>query len=208
MPDERLSYKVVAEAAGPHEIVEKGSRFIATLHPVGSSQEVSAVVALARKAHHGATHVCSAYRLLLERGEESRSSDDGEPSGTAGLPMHNELKRAGVFNTLALVVRYFGGVKLGTGGLARAYGRAVREALACAQIQECPVTRCFRLAVPFDLSGAVPSLLKRHHAVVSSRDYAVDGEVLEVRVPISEVSSLSRLLQDRSSGRVRLVESS
>ncbi len=206
MADNRQAFHIMTHAFGPHEIVDRGSRFIAYLNPISNASTAADFIAGLRKARHDATHVCSAYRLRLERGEECGYSDDGEPSGTAGLPIYNELKRADLFNVAVAVVRYYGGVKLGTGGLTRAYGRVVRELLDRAPLQERLVTRSFRLQIPFDLTCAVLTLLKRQDVEISSREYTAMGQDLEIQVPVDSLSTLSRALEDRSAGKIRLTE--
>ncbi len=119
------------------EYVVKKSRFIARLLPVGSREDVNAAVARARADHPDARHHCWAY--LFGRPEDATSagmSDDGEPAGTAGRPILNALQHGGLGDALVIVIRYFGGIKLGAGGLVRAYGTAARQVLESAPAQE------------------------------------------------------------------------
>ena len=113
---------------GCGEIVEKKSRFLATVRPVETEEEASAFIEEMKKKYWDATHNCSAF-VIGRRGEITRCSDDGEPSGTAGRPMLEVLLKEGICNTAVVVTRYFGGTLLGTGGLVRAYGAAVKEGL-------------------------------------------------------------------------------
>ncbi len=113
---------------GTGEYEEKKSRFIATVEPVSSEEEAAAFIASVKKQYWDARHNCSAY-VIGERGEKTKCSDDGEPSGTAGRPMLDVLTGSGVTNACVVVTRYFGGTLLGTGGLVRAYSSAVKEAL-------------------------------------------------------------------------------
>src|SRR4051812_2651564 len=113
---------------GEHETEAKGSRFLCLLAPAADEAQARQVIAAARAAHPSANHHCWAYVLGAD-GAVQRSSDDGEPGGTAGLPMLQMLTRRGVRCAVAVVTRWFGGTKLGAGGLARAYGGAVGEAL-------------------------------------------------------------------------------
>lgn len=120
------------------ELEEKKSRFIATIEPVSSEEEAAAFIASVRKKNWDARHNCSAF-IIGDRGQVTRCSDDGEPSGTAGRPMLDVLAGAHVTNVCAVVTRYFGGVLLGTGGLVRAYSSAVKEALGrCSLIKKIP----------------------------------------------------------------------
>ena len=114
---------------GEGEIVEKKSRFIATVRPVASEEEAVAFIAEMKKKYWDARHNCSAF-VIGDRQELSRCSDDGEPAQTAGRPMLDVLLREEIHNVAVVVTRYFGGVLLGTGGLVRAYTQAVKEGLA------------------------------------------------------------------------------
>lgn len=118
-----------------HEIIIEKSRFICTLKKVSSEEEAAEKLKEIKKEFSDANHNCSAY-LIGENGEFQRSSDDGEPSGTAGIPILEVLRKRHLHNVLAVVTRYFGGVKLGAGGLIRAYGKSVSEAIDAAGIAE------------------------------------------------------------------------
>jgi len=115
------------------EIVEKKSRFIAVAAPIKTEEEARAFIEKIRKKHYNATHNVFAYQVG-DTDEIQRYSDDGEPKGTAGMPILNLLKGEEVHNTVIVVTRYFGGILLGTGGLVRAYGKAAKEGLEKAQI--------------------------------------------------------------------------
>lgn len=142
-------YKVLYEEATA-EIVEKKSRFIAYLKPVNSEEEVSAFVDSVKKMNWNARHNCSAA-VVGPNNEFSRCSDDGEPSGTAGKPMLEVLLGEGVHNIAVVVTRYFGGILLGTGGLVRAYQKAVKEGLAVAKILE--KQQGYQVTVQTDYNG-------------------------------------------------------
>lgn len=120
-------------SGGEAEIVEKKSRFIATVRPVASEEEAAAFISEMKKKYWDAKHNCSAF-VIGERQELSRCSDDGEPAQTAGRPMLDVLLREEIHNAAVVVTRYFGGVLLGTGGLVRAYQRATQEGLAASVI--------------------------------------------------------------------------
>lgn len=135
-------------------IIEK-SRFIAYLKPIFSENEYKEYIKEIRKKHYDASHVCSA----IIQGNIKRSSDDGEPSGTAGAPILNVLEKKGLDNTCALVVRYFGGIKLGAGGLIRAYGNAVSEALNKAILVEDVKYPKYELLISYELANKLDNLL-------------------------------------------------
>lgn len=113
-----------------HTIILKKSEFITELHRVFTLEDVQAILKAAHKRHPKATHICTAFRIE----NHERSNDDGEPSGTAGLPMLEVLRKQDVIDVLALVIRYYGGIQLGAGGLTRAYSGSVASALAIAQL--------------------------------------------------------------------------
>nr|MBS1900755.1 YigZ family protein [Actinomycetota bacterium] len=122
------AYPDTIAAAVTHELIVKKSRFIAHLVPVRSVAEADEVIASVRRQYWDARHNCTAM-VTGVTGDQARSSDDGEPSGTAGIPMLEVLRRRGLTDVVAVVTRYFGGVKLGAGGLIRAYSTAVSDAL-------------------------------------------------------------------------------
>lgn len=159
--------RTLAEAV-EGELTEKKSRFLALLHPVSSTDEADALLRAARAAHPGARHHCSALVLsehATGAGPVQRSNDDGEPSGTAGMPILQALLHADLTDTLAIVVRWFGGVKLGAGGLVRAYTAAVETALADAPLLQRVPRSEVALEVPFTDVGLAENAV-RHWADV------------------------------------------
>lgn len=136
---------------GSSELVEKKSRFIADIRPVRTEEEALAFIEETRKRYWDARHHCFAY-IIGDRGQTARCSDDGEPSQTAGKPMMDVLTGEKLHDVCAVVTRYFGGVLLGTGGLVRAYSRAVKEGLLnCVIVEKKPAAK---LEVTVDYSGA------------------------------------------------------
>ena len=141
----KKSYKILYQA-GEGEIVEKKSRFIATIRPADSEEEALSFIAEMRKKYWDATHNCTAF-VIGENHEQMRCNDDGEPSQTAGRPMLDVLLGEDVHNCCAVVTRYFGGTLLGTGGLVRAYSAAVKEGLRNCQILEKQLARSWKNSV-------------------------------------------------------------
>lgn len=111
------------------EIIEKKSKFIANLYYIQSEEEAEEIIKQIRKQYHDAKHHCYAYSIMTKNGIKNKMSDDGEPSGTAGMPMLNILIKRELVNVLVIVTRYFGGILLGTGGLLRAYSEATLQAI-------------------------------------------------------------------------------
>ena len=179
----------------------KGSRFIASIAPVGSAEEAMAFVEARREEFRDATHNCFAWRM--EDRDGFRSSDDGEPSGTAGRPILREIEARGLIGVVAVVTRYFGGTKLGTGGLIRAYGGAAAEALDRAAIVESVVVRRIRLRYGYDLSGSVQGTLASFGLEPESSTYTEDVRS-EVAVPVEEVERFVEALGEATAGRIAI----
>lgn len=187
-----------------HELVIKKSRFLTHLAPVSSPDEADAVIAEARRRAWDARHHCSAQVTGL-RGDRARSSDDGEPSGTAGMPMLEVLRRRELTDVVAVVTRYFGGVKLGAGGLVRAYSSAVSEALDHAALVDRMLLTEVTLAVPHAEAGRFDNLLRewtsRHGAVLGETVYAAVAE-FAVWTPDEAVTALVAEVAAASAGAV------
>ena len=166
----RNPYKILYQG-GTAEIVEKKSRFIASLRPVKSEEEALLFLEETRKRYWDARHNCYAW-IIGENGEQKRCSDDGEPSQTAGRPMLDVLEGEGVCNVCAVVTRYFGGTLLGTGGLVRAYSSAVQEGLKNSTVLS--VTPAVKTAVTTDYNGVG----KIHTFSGKSRSICLDREIL------------------------------
>ena len=139
---------------------EKRSKFLAFAHPVGTTDEVKDIVARYRKRYYDARHVCWAYMIGTAR-DEYLSSDNGEPSGTAGKPILGQINSFELTNVVIAVVRYFGGIKLGTSGLIVAYREAARLAITAGEILECHEQAQCRFAFPYLSMNAVMSLVKK-----------------------------------------------
>lgn len=153
-------------------IIEK-SRFIACLAPCASEDEARSFITRIRKKFPDATHVCSAYRI----GAIQHSSDNGEPAGTAGRPMLERLIHSDVDQICACVVRYFGGIKLGTGGLVRAYGGIVQTALDQAPMADEQEVSIYTVSYPYELSGSFAAWL-RNNCEILDTDYSEEVHVL------------------------------
>ena len=181
------------------EIKVEGSRFIAEVFPVQDEEEAEERIETVRRREHGATHHCWAYRLGQE-GQRFRYDDDGEPTGTGGPPLLRQIDACELRDVLAVVTRYFGGTKLGTGGLAGAYGEACEEALAAASLREKVVRRDVRVTFDYDDTGPARHLIERFEATVEAEHYG-ERTTLEVGVPRSQVEAFQRAIRDATAGR-------
>ncbi len=193
-----MAYRTVKQP-GEAELVIKRSRFIGRCFPVADEQEALRLLEQVRRQHWDATHNCYAYSVGVS-GACARYSDDGEPSGTAGLPMMEALRRSGVTDALVVVTRYFGGILLGAGGLVRAYSAAAAAAVRSAG--EVEMRECVRLSLetPYPLWGRVEPLLRERAQLDEVRYEAAVHAAAWVRQEQSD--ALVRALIDRTDGRV------
>lgn len=152
---------------------EKGSKFLSFAIPVYNADEVRELVKSYRKEYYDARHVCYAYMLGAER-KEWRANDDGEPSGTAGKPILGQINSRELTNILVIVVRYFGGILLGTGGLVTAYKEATADALQLAKIIEKTVDCQFTIHFDYILMNDVMHAVKEYNAMILSQSYDTD----------------------------------
>jgi len=168
-----------------------GSRFLADAHPVAGEAEARARRLALEEEFPAASHHCWALRLRLPAGERELSADAGEPAGTAGVPILQALRRAGVVNAQVIVVRWFGGTKLGKGGLARAYRDAARAAIEAAGTVGVISVARLRLVGPVGHDGEVRHALARHGGRIVSAAYGDGGGAdLRVEIPAAGVAAL------------------
>ncbi|WP_442905441.1 YigZ family protein [Kineothrix sp. MB12-C1] len=198
-----LPYKVLKEG-GRGEIVEKKSRFIATLTPVESEEEAAAFVEEMKKKYWDARHNCSAF-VLGERAQITRCSDDGEPGGTAGKPMLEVLLSSEIRNVAAVVTRYFGGTLLGTGGLVRAYTQALQAGLAASRIVTMRYGVRLMLVTDYNGIGKIQYLLSQRNLAIDSSEYT-DIVRLILTVPYEEKEEVCKELIESTSGKVKIEE--
>lgn len=189
---------------GVGEIVEKKSRFIATVRLVESEEEALTVLEAARKKYWDATHNCFAY-VIGERRETVRCSDDGEPSGTAGRPMLDVLLGEKITNVIVIVTRYFGGTLLGTGGLVRAYSRAVQEGLAHSRLIEKMYGVRMEIQSDYTGIGKIQYLLASGQIPVLDTRYT-DQVVTEVLVPKGQADRIRSEITEGTNGRAKMRE--
>jgi uncharacterized YigZ family protein len=195
------TYKTVQKAA-TSDIKIKGSQFIGNIFPVHSREEAEAQLNRVRKTYHDATHNCFAYRTGSGVQEISRFSDDGEPSGTAGRPILQVLSTAEVTDAVLVVTRYFGGTKLGTGGLARAYNAVALQTLERAGIKEIVLMDELFLGLPYDLYGLAQNILEKFGGRLGEVTFDA-GVLMQVSVRKSQVDSFKTHITEQSNGRIK-----
>ena len=191
-------YKTVY-AGGEAEIIEKKSRFIATVRPVKSEEEAIAFIEGLKKKYWNATHNCSAY-VIGEHFQIQRCSDDGEPSGTAGKPMLDVLLGDELHDTAVVVTRYFGGTLLGTGGLVRAYQASTKAGLEASTV----ITKMHgsRVSVETDYTGLgkIQYILGQRGLTILNSQYT-DKVALEVLLPEAEVKTVMAEITEGTNGQ-------
>ncbi len=193
------AYRVLLEG-GEGEIVEKKSRFIATVRRVETEEEAIAFIEEMKKKYWDARHNCSAF-VIGTRGELTRCSDDGEPSGTAGRPMLEVLLGEGIRNLAVVVTRYFGGVLLGTGGLVRAYTQAVKEGLNHCSVGTMVHGYEVLLNTDYNGIGKVLYLLGQYGLEPADSDYGVDV-TLQLQIADEQAERLKKELIEATSGKI------
>lgn len=199
---DRDTYRTVAEPARASFAV-RGSEFVGHVAPVGTVAAAESFVGDVRAEYDDATHNVPAYRVRADPFREY-SSDDGEPSGSAGKPALNVLQGRGLENVTVVVTRYYDGTNLGVGGLARAYGRAVKEAIDAAGVVTDVPREPLRAVVDYDDSGTVRGILEST-GVDFDADYA-ERVTFAARVPVADAPALRDRLQSATGGRIELAE--
>ena len=197
---------LVANGEITHETIVTRSRFICYLSPCQSTDEARELVKIQQKNHPQASHHCYAY--LSAEPESSQHygfSDDGEPSGTAGKPMLSMLQGGGIGEVCAVVVRYFGGTKLGTGGLQRAYGASVRNALVDLPTKlKIPMVDK-RLACQYTQVNDVLHMLEQHNGKLVSQDFNEHVEFV-LAIPLTKIEQFALQLKTMSAGQLTLTK--
>lgn len=195
---EENSYRAVYRE-GQGEITEKKSRFIATVVPVETEEEALAFIAQMKKKYWDARHNCYAY-VIGSRQELQRCSDDGEPNGTAGRPMLDVLLREGIHNVAVVVTRYFGGVLLGTGGLVRAYQKAVQEGLADSTIVTKRIGMQGTITTDYNGVGKIQYILGQNQVAVADSLYQENVE-MQIVVPLEQKEMIEKELTEGTGGK-------
>ncbi|WP_215143967.1 YigZ family protein [Exiguobacterium qingdaonense] len=195
-----LNYTI--KQSGTYEVIIQKSKFIAHFKRVETEDEAQAFIQAIKKEHWSANHNCSAY-IIGERNEHQKANDDGEPSGTAGMPMLEVLRKRNLKDTVVVVTRYFGGIKLGGGGLIRAYGGTVSEGLDAVGIVERLQMQQVTLTVDYTWIGKVENELRQSTYLLDDITYA-DLVTFHISVPVEETDEALAWLTDLTNGQGQL----
>lgn len=197
------TYYSLTESFHYEETIQK-SRFIADIIPITTEEEARAAIQEVRGMFPDATHHCTAYRIGIDNIRE-RSSDDGEPSGTAGRPMLSVLQHRELTNLVAVVTRYFGGIKLGTGGLVRAYGGTLSTALDAAVIHAFTPHRRYRVTLPYSLLGSMENDWRERPYIITERNFAADVTIV-MDIPLALTKEFMNRVTDLSAAAAIIEE--
>lgn len=196
----------VNKSAGPVEIKEKNSRFISWIFPAQTAEEAEKRVAELWKKYHNATHICYGWRIGQGIEDSVRTNDDGEPSGTAGQPILNEIRKHDLFNAVLCVVRYFGGVKLGTGGLLRAYRASAEAVLKTVRPVTVVPMAAIRFSVPYGQIGAVMQVFNTtENARMTEPVYSQEKAEYTVEVPVKMKEDFKMNITGATSGQAQFL---
>lgn len=197
-----VNYRTV-KGYGEKEIVIEKSRFIGYVQKAESEEEAIQFIEQIKKKHWNATHNCSAY-LIGEQDLFQKANDDGEPSGTAGKPMLEVLKKQGLKDVVVVVTRYFGGIKLGAGGLVRAYTQSTVEGLQAAQVIERSLHQVVTVTIEYTLLGRLENELRsKEQWMIKKIDY-LDKVILHVLVPVDQTDAFEERMIDLTSNQCQL----
>ena len=194
-----LSRYFTVKEYGEHEIIIQKSRFIAQIKRAETEAEAQAFIQEVKKKHWNATHNCSAY-LIGEHDQIQKANDDGEPGGTAGVPMLEVLKKRNLKDTVVVVTRYFGGIKLGAGGLIRAYGKATSEGLDAIGIVERILKQVIHTTIDYTWLGKIEKELRASEHKIKEIHY-LDKVEIETYVDESLVPSFREWMIELTNGQ-------
>ncbi|WP_329469082.1 YigZ family protein [Exiguobacterium sp. 9-2] len=197
-----LSNYYTVKENGFHEIIIQKSRFITYLARATTEEQAQAFISELKKKHHDANHNCSAY-VIGERNEIQKANDDGEPSGTAGVPMLEVLKKRDLRDTVVVVTRYFGGIKLGGGGLIRAYGSSVSEALNAVGVVERIEHTVVSVTVDYTWLGKLENELRTSVHPIDQIHY-LDQVQIDVLVKTADVPDFLDWMTNMTNGQAEL----
>ncbi len=199
----RTDYLTV-KTTGEHEIVIQKSRFIAHISRAETEEEAQDFILQIKKQHWNATHNCSAY-LIGEHDQIQKANDDGEPSGTAGVPMLEVLKKREIKDTVVVVTRYFGGIKLGAGGLIRAYGRATSECLNAIGVVKRQLMRVMHTFIDYTWLGKVENELRSSIFDIKEIHY-LDKVEIETFIKYGDEPNFLNWMTELTNGQAEIIE--
>lgn len=204
MEIEKDTYKTILKASEEVLFKEKGSKFFGYAYPVSSEEEVKEYIETLKKQHHSARHWCYAWQLGKNY-EHYRANDDGEPSNSAGMPIYGQLQSFDVTNILAVVVRYFGGTKLGVGGLIQAYKTTAQMALETCKIVEKTIDETFLLKFEYPEMNTVMRIIKDEDIKLVNQKMELDCEI-EIAVRKKDAKKVFEMFENTYKVTIKQLE--
>ena len=198
----KISYKTVKRIS-ESMIVEKKSKFIASVFPVDNEPDALSFLARVKSKYPDATHHVYAY--IIDENNIFRYTDDGEPSGTAGMPVLDTIRKEGLVDVLVVVTRYFGGTLLGTGGLVRAYTQATQAALEEAQVATMTLMSVLEIRTDYNAIGKIKYMFTQADTLIMGEEYGVDVAVT-IAVPVLEKEAVQKKIIEATNGKAEIEE--
>jgi uncharacterized YigZ family protein len=183
-------------AASEGIFTDRGSKFIAYAYPIQSEEEVKEYLEFLKKEHWKARHHCYAWRLGTD-GNMHRANDDGEPSGTAGKPILGQLDSFEITDTLVVVIRYFGGTKLGVGGLINAYKSAAIDALQQTEIISKTIDNYYKIVYDYGITSQVMNFVNHYELTIMNQSFG-EKAIMDFSIPISKSDEILKILEEKS----------
>lgn len=198
----QTSYRTISKPA-TGLFKDKGSKFLAFTYPVGHEDDIKPILEELRKKHHAARHHCYAWRIGVD-GSRVRANDDGEPSGSAGRPILNQIEKADLTNTLIVVVRYFGGTLLGVGGLINAYRTATENALQSSRIVQKKIRHLYLITFNYAQMNDVMTIMKEQHLAPFDQVFEL-GCTMKVEVDLDKENLFTEKMKLISGCQIRMI---
>lgn len=195
-----LSHYYTVKGHGEHEITIQKSRFIAHIARATTEEEAQNFILEIKKKHWGATHNCSAY-MIGEHNQVQKANDDGEPSGTAGVPILEVLKKKDLKDTVVVITRYFGGIKLGAGGLIRAYGKATSEGISATGMVERKLVQIMHTNVEYTLLGKLENELRSSSLFLLKDIHYLEDVTFDVYVEENKIEMYQDWMTELTNGK-------
>lgn len=197
-------YKTIETPSRETLFKDRNSKFFGYAFPISSESDISEALASLKKQHHTARHFCYAWQLGTEK-IRFRANDDGEPSNSAGMPIYGQIQSFGLTNILIVSVRYFGGTKLGVGGLINAYRNSAKLAIEASQVVEKTINVSFELSFGYDLMSKVMKVIKDHQLKILHQKMEVSCELV-ISVRKSEIVKISGIFENMYPLKIRQLE--
>ncbi|RKQ35586.1 YigZ family protein [Oceanobacillus halophilus] len=199
-----LSYYYTVKPNGSDQIIIQKSRFIGYVRRVETEEDAQKFIQEIKKKHYDATHNCSAY-IIGEHDEIQKANDDGEPSGTAGVPILEVLKKQNLKDTAVVVTRYFGGIKLGAGGLIRAYGSTTSQAIKTTGVVKRQLMKGFSITIDYSLLGKLENVIRNSEHILETINYLENVEFI-IYVKDGDEEKFKEWIIDLTNGQAQISE--